>query len=154
MQSFKFKYASLSKLRKLQEDIAQKNYLDIQTELNTKKLELENLYNQLKSTYYNQTGIRKEKECFSPDCSLMDELAVGLRKKLDIKINDIRAINQRLEEAYEVFLQAHKSRKALEKLREKQKVEYNKTYKKHETKLTDEVVSYKYTRRLMDEKKK
>lgn len=137
---FKFQLDPLLKFRKVQEEEAMREYSEAQDILEMALHDLEALYNTIDQAMADieeivrNGGLTKEKQAF------LDEYIKGQKIKIERQRVVVREKKQIAEEKYEVFLEATKEYKVIEKLKENRRVVFKKEMKKKEQKVVDDLV--------------
>ncbi len=145
--AFKFKYQRILALKKDEEDFRKKKLAEKIAELTDKKRELNDFFGRKKS--YNEKHI----ELLEGGTSVSMLKAYNSSKIWYLKEerrlnNDIKIISDELSVARENLKRANIEVKKLEKLREKDRIEYMKREEKEFDMMIDEVVSYNFSREM------
>jgi flagellar FliJ protein len=138
---FHFAYESLLEHKKLQEEIARRDYIETLHDLDEQKALYKSLYTRLHEAEAESSEIQNSKigVQISKLIELDDFMAgqkIKIAKQREIVINHTTIV----EGKQEIYIAAAKETKILEKLKEKKRTEFKKMAAKKEAKMTDEVV--------------
>lgn len=140
MKKFDFKYKRLKKIRKVQEELANKDYQNALIESKKKASELDTMYEQINQTLELQRIQLEAKQINSAEFLMQQDFMTGQKVLVQNKTSDVRSAKQVVEEKLDQLFDAHKSRKQIDKLEEKKKSQYTEDYKYHQLKLLEDIV--------------
>ena len=143
---FKFSYQQLLEHRKRLEEMAHRDYLLVQKEVDVAEFELEKMYQQIDDSrqrigLFQATGGNQV-----PSLALNDDFIIKQKIRLELQRKKIRELKSIAEEKQQALVIAAKEYKILEKLREKRVIEFKDLLKKRELKLVDELVTTRFKR--------
>jgi flagellar protein FliJ len=141
MAKFKFSYEKLLEHTRLQEQIARRDYTESLGKLEAEKKTYNKMWedmdaasDDLYSSRTNPKGIPIAK--LEQLTGFIDGQKVRITRQREVVINHTGIVEQKQE----ILIAARKETKTLEKLKEKQLVDFKKLQKKLEAKATDELV--------------
>jgi flagellar protein FliJ len=137
---FHFSYETLLEHRKLQEEIARRDYVETLHALEEQKAQYKKLYTRLHEAEAESSQIQAAHHVEISKLLELDAFMAGQKIKIarqrEIVINHTSIV----EGKQEIYIAAAKETKILEKLKEKKKNEFKKLMNKKEAKMTDEIV--------------
>lgn len=143
---FKFSYQQLLEHRKRLEEMAHRDYLLVQKEVDVATLELEKMFQQIEDSRKRIGFLSAKGGHQVPSLVLMDDFINKQKIRIDIQRKKIRELQFIAEEKQQALVIAAKEYKILEKLREKRVIEFKDLLKKRELKLVDELVTTRFKR--------
>lgn len=130
---FKFPLQNVVKHRKIVEDLAQKDFLEAQAELNIEISKLEKMQQDLHDSHLRMGQLQMTGGHQGPALSQIHEFKKGQDVRIARQQHKIQEMEKLVEEKREILRQAALDYKIIEKLREKKFEEY-----KHERILTEQ----------------
>ncbi len=139
MKKFNFKYKRLKKIRKIQEELANKEYQIAATESRKQADELNEMYDLITKTREFQLEKLKNNEVNPQEFVMQTEFFTGQKVRIENKTSEVRSSKQIVEDKLDILFDKHKSRKQIEKLEEKKKTQYNEEYKYHQLQVMEDI---------------
>jgi flagellar FliJ protein len=137
---FKFSYESLLEHRKLEEEIARRDFYEAQNNLDEQKAIYKELYTRLHEIEKESSQMQAAPIIPIEELRERDEFMIGQKIKIQRQRDLVINFTTIAEGKQEILINAAKERKILDKLKEKQKLEFKKALAKKEAKQTDEVI--------------
>lgn len=138
---FHFSYESLLEHRKLEEEVARRDYNETLRALDEQKAEYKKLYTRLHEAEAEVFEVQGSSQGVTiPKLLELNDFMAGqkikIAKQREIVINHTKIV----EGKQDILIAAAKETMILEKLKEKQRAEFKKVTAKKEAKITDEIV--------------
>ncbi len=149
--NFKFSYQHLLEYRKRLEELAQRDYIIAQKDLDQAEIELENMYQQIDDSRQRARLLEVTGGKQAPSLALIDDFINKHKIRIEIQRKKIRELQQVAELKQQALVSAAKEYKILEKLKEKRLVEFKDSVKKREMKKVDELVTTRFKRRDLND---
>ncbi|MCC6278010.1 MAG: flagellar export protein FliJ [Oligoflexia bacterium] len=144
---FKFSYEKLEEYHKQQEEIAQRDYIESLSRLESEKAKLNALYEKQEEAIGEAYKIRETESAFSQGWLVsIEEFLKGLESRIETQRQVVINHHAICDQKQEILIQAAREHKTYQKLREKQFAEFKKKEKKKEMKAVDELVVTRFKR--------
>ncbi len=143
---FKFSYQQLLEYRKRLEELAQRDYLLAQKNVDQAEIELEHMYQQIDDSRQRAGMLEAKGGKQAPSLALIDDFINKHKIRIELQRKKIREFYQVAELKQQALVMAAKEYKILERLREKRLLEHHDILKKRENKSVDELVTTRYKR--------
>ncbi len=138
---FRFAFESLLEHRKLEEEIARRDFNEAHNILDQQKALYKKLYTRLHEVESEVSQRQASKDGVSISNLLeLDDFMAGQKVKIARQREVVINHTSIMEGKQEILIAAAKERKILEKLKEKKKAEHKKLMAKKDAKLNDEIV--------------
>ena len=125
--------------KKIQEDVARRDYSESQDKLTFEKNKLKNMQEILQNAYLRSHSLHSAGGAISTDLVAIDCYVDGQRKVIESQRSIINGLNAITEDKREILIEAAKECKVFNKLKEKKFKEHKKLEKKLEIKQIDEL---------------
>jgi len=143
---FKFSYQQLLEHRKRLEEIAQKEYLLAQKEVDDAEVELEKMYQQIDDSRQRAGFLQAKGGDQAASLVFIDDFINKHKIRIETQRKKIRERKSIAEEKQQALVNAAKEYKILDKLREKKVIDFKHVEKKRELKFVDDLVTMRYKR--------
>ncbi len=141
---FKFSYQQLLAHRKRLEEVAQRDYLLSQKNVDNAEIELEKMYQQIDDSRKRAGLLQIRGGDQAPSLVLIDSFINNHKLRIEMQRKKIRELKSIAEEKQQALVNAAKEYKILEKLREKRMSEFKELVKKRELKFVDDLVTMRF----------
>ena len=148
---FTFRLERLKRLRKTEEEIAQRDYSEALGRYEDQARLLESMYSDLDKTRESRATSIKQGGAISSELVSMDFYLIGQEAKIAGQRQILRGLKEILEQKHEILVEKVKAHKSLEKLKEKKKREFVLEGKKKLQKQSDDSVTMSYRNLSEDE---
>ncbi len=143
---FNFSYQQLLEYRKRLEELAQRDYLLAQKEVDDAAADLERMYQQIDDSRQRARMLEVKGGKQAPSLALIDDFITKHKIRIEMQRKKIREFQQVAETKQQALVIAAKEYKILEKLKEKRLLEHKAILKKRELKRVDELVTTRFKR--------
>lgn len=130
---FKFPLQTVLRHRKITEDLAQKDFMEVQAELNQENARLEKMTEELHEAHLRAGALEKLGGAQGPALGQIHDFKKGQALRIERQKVRVQEVEKRVEEKREILRQAALEYKIIEKLKEKKFEEY-----KHERNLKEQ----------------
>ncbi len=143
---FEFRLETLLKNRKREEENARKVYVKAQLAVDQSLKKIDSLWRDIDTTRKNMENEQVAGGKKSEYLAGLDEFIKGCKIRIEKEKICLRELSMIAEEKREIFIEAVKEFKILEKIKEKKAKEYKIEKTKRETKEIDNLVTTRYKR--------
>ena len=143
---FIFSYQQLLEYRKRLEEVAQRDYLQAKKNVQMAETALEAMYQQIDDSRQRARMLEIKGGKQAPSLALIDDFINNHKLRIETQRKTIRELKQVEETQQQALVIAAKEYKILEKLKEKQLIEFKEILKKRELKQVDELVTTRFKR--------
>lgn len=147
---FKFAFESLLKHRRNLEEMARKQFLEAQAQVDECLAELKSFYDQQDRTRHEIQKMTADGGRNTSELQSLDEYIDGLELKIERQRQEARRLIEISEEKRDLLVEAARDYKVLEKLREKRRQEFLKVKMKLEDKSMQDLVTMRFKRSRHD----
>lgn len=141
---FKFKLNTLMKQRKIEQDIAQRDYAEASEILRKHMGHIKELYAQYDSTLAESEAIQAKGGSCMPQLAQLNDFLSGQKIKIQKAREKARELMSIEEAKLEILIEKVKAHKILEKLKEKQQEAFRKAKNKKISKDVDDLSTIRY----------
>lgn len=146
MIKFRFPLEKLAWHRKNLENLARREWIAAQREVDDALDELNALYRQVDESRERAAALSRQGGPHAVALAQIDSFIGGQKIRIERLRLKIRELQAEAERRHENLVEAAKERKTLEKLKEKRLEEFRTKMKKHELKVMDELVVTRFKR--------
>ena len=143
---FEFSYEKLLDHRKTVEEVAHRDYLLAQTQVDAAEKVLRGMYDDIAKSRTRIGKLEVEGGKAGPALGLLHDFIDGQKIRIERQRAKIRELLAEAERKHEILVEAAREHKTLQKLKEKRKQEFRKAVKKRELKAVDEIVTTRFKR--------
>ncbi len=143
---YKFSLEVLLDHRKKLENEARRNFMLAQSRVDEAIAELNGFYDQVDRTRTENGDIEKSGGRASPKLMANDDFIAGQKFRIEAQRLKIRELKVIADDLMEIMIEAAKEAKTLVKLKERRTDEHKLAERKHELKVTDEIVILRHKR--------
>lgn len=141
---FQFAYQKLMKHRKLEEEIAQRDFFEAQRVADLAFEKLESMNEELKRAFQERERVARLGGAVGGELTSYGEFIRGHKVRIEKQAKVVTQTAAIAEQKRLVLVEAVQAFKVLEKLREKRLAAFKKERRQHETKQIDEMVTMRY----------
>lgn len=135
---FRFKFAAVEKHRKIMMDLARRDYLEAQSQVDAKLAEIKGLYQTIDDARERAAQGQMNGTLQASDLVQIDEFINGQNIRIDRARREVRELMSIAEDKHEILLEKVKEHKAMLKLRERHFEEFKQEVKKISQKQMDD----------------
>ena len=138
---FKFPFETLRKVRKREEEVAQKEYLEARTQLEELLYEIDEMYKSIDKSRLSISRLQFGKEALRiEEIQALEAFILGQHVRIRSERVKARELMRNVEEKQDIFFQKARDFKVIDRLREKRMSEFRRNKRKKEEKQMDEIV--------------
>ncbi len=139
-KKFIFSFERLLSHRHKLEDLARRNWLEAQANVDAATQKLTQMFEDIDQARSRAANLTRVGGAHGPALAQVDEFINGQKIFIERQRGEIRALTAEAERLQEILVEAAKEKKILEKLRERKVEEFKLRRKKQELKEVDELV--------------
>lgn len=141
---FSFRLETLMKQRRVERDIAQREYSDAQSAVNQQMTYIKHLYSEIDNARLESENTHQRGGECAHVLQQLEEYINGQKVRVQSARQKARELMQVAEERLEILVEKNQGLKVLEKLKEKKHQEFKKSVKKKEAKILDDIVTMSF----------
>jgi flagellar export protein FliJ len=137
---FNFRLKTLMKQRKVEQDVAQREYSEAQHNVTLQLTKIRSLYDESDFTRFKKQEAQKNGTVTSTDLNHMEEFIEGTKVRIKLAREEARELMAIAEEKHEILAEKAKDHKVMEKLQEKRLSEFKKAKNKRMHRQLDDLM--------------
>jgi flagellar FliJ protein len=144
---FRFRLERLMRIRKIEEDVAQRDYAEALGRHDGEVAKLNSMYASLDETMGSRSSSIQGGGAVAARLTSMDFFLEGQEHRIEAQRRVIRGLKEIVEQKHQILIEKVKAHKAIEKLKERKKEDFKKQEGLRARRLQDEVSAVRFTKR-------
>ena len=141
---FRFSLETVMQHRKLQKDLAMKDYVEAQAQLENCLTHIRALYSQADEGRQRISKLLEQGGRTSSQIGQIEDFITGQKVKIIRERQKARELMKVVEDKHEILIEQAREHKKFEMLKEKRKAEFTKAQQRREVKQVDDLVTMKF----------